>query len=53
MVDNPVFADEKPDYLFISHEVLPALEESGVGRDAITQMMEINPRAFFSRAWLD
>jgi phosphotriesterase-related protein len=50
MVDNPFFAAEKPDYLFISHDVLPALEESGVARDAITQMMEINPRAFFSRA---
>ena len=50
MIDNPFFADEKPDYLFISREVLPALEENGVGRDAITQMMEINPRTFFAPA---
>ena len=50
MVDNPFFADENPDYLFISREVLPALEENGVGRDAITQMMEINPQTFFAPA---
>ncbi len=50
MIDNPFFADEKPDYLFISREVLPALEENGVGRDAIAQMMEINPRTFFAPA---
>jgi phosphotriesterase-related protein len=50
MVDNPFFAQEKPDYLLISREILPALEENGVSREAITQMMEINPRAFFPRA---
>ena len=50
MVDNPFFAEEKPDYLLISREIIPALEKNGVGRDAITQMMETNPRAFFSRA---
>jgi phosphotriesterase-related protein len=50
MVDNPFFADEKPDYLLISREILPALEENGVSREAITQMMEINPRTFFARA---
>jgi phosphotriesterase-related protein len=49
MVGNPFFADEKPDYLLISREILPALEANGVSRDAITQMMEINPRTFFER----
>jgi phosphotriesterase-related protein len=50
MVDNPFFADEKPDYLLISREILPALEAQGVSREAITQMMEVNPRTFFTRA---
>lgn len=50
MVDNPFFADETPDYLLISREILPALGENGVSREAITQMMEINPRTFFARA---
>jgi phosphotriesterase-related protein len=48
MIDNPFFADEHPDYLFISNEVIPRLEEAGVTADAITQMMEENPRTFFS-----
>jgi phosphotriesterase-related protein len=49
MIDNPFFADEKPDYLLISREILPALERNGVSREAITQLMEVNPRAFFTR----
>lgn len=48
MVDNPFFADEHPDYLFISHEVIPRLQDAGVTAEAITQMMEDNPRTFFS-----
>jgi phosphotriesterase-related protein len=50
MVDNPFFADEKPDYLLISREILPALEQRGVRQGAITQMLEVNPRTFFARA---
>jgi phosphotriesterase-related protein len=50
MVDNPFFADETPDYLLISREILPALEAGGVSREAITQMMEVNPRTFLARA---
>jgi phosphotriesterase-related protein len=50
MVANPLFADERPDYLFISHEVLPRLEAAGVTPDAVTQMMQTNPRTFFTRA---
>jgi phosphotriesterase-related protein len=50
MVDNPFFAEEKPDYLLISREILPALSDNGVSGEAITQMMEVNPRTFFTRA---
>jgi phosphotriesterase-related protein len=50
MVDNPFFADETPDYLLITREILPALEQGGVSREAITQMMEVNPRTFLARA---
>jgi phosphotriesterase-related protein len=50
MVDNPFFAGERPDYLFISHEVLPQLEAAGVTPDAVAQMMETNPRTFFTGA---
>jgi len=46
-VGNPVFADEKPDYLLISEQVLPALLEAGVTQEQIDQMMVANPVAFF------
>jgi phosphotriesterase-related protein len=46
-VGNPAFAKEKPDYLLISNEVLPALLEAGVTQDQIDQMMIGNPVAFF------
>jgi phosphotriesterase-related protein len=49
MVGNPFFAGEDADYLFISHEVLPALGEAGVSAEAIDQMTVANPRGFFSR----
>jgi hypothetical protein len=48
MIDNPFFADEHPDYLFISNGVIPRLQEAGVTSDAVAQMMEENPRSFFS-----
>ncbi len=48
MVDNPFFADEHPDYLFISNDVIPRLEEAGITSRVIAQMMDENPRAFFS-----
>jgi phosphotriesterase-related protein len=50
MVGNPIFADEHPDYLLISNEVLPALRERGVSQDTIDLMMIVNPRAFFDRS---
>jgi phosphotriesterase-related protein len=49
MVGDPFFADEKPDYLLISNQVLPALREAGVTQGQIDQMMVVNPRRFFSR----
>jgi phosphotriesterase-related protein len=48
MVGDPLFADEKPDYLLISNEVLPALREAGVTDEQIDQMMVANPVVFFS-----
>ncbi len=45
-VGNPAFANEKPDYLLISNQVLPALLEAGVTQDQIDQMMIGNPVAF-------
>jgi phosphotriesterase-related protein len=44
---NPFFANEKPDYLVISSQVLPALLEGGVTQEQIDQMMVANPVAFF------
>jgi phosphotriesterase-related protein len=48
MVENPFFADEHPDYLFISHSVLPQLLQAGVPQEALDQMLAANPRAFFA-----
>jgi len=48
MVHNPFFEDEKPDYLFITHEVLPLLADAGVTTDVVEQMMVTNPRTFFA-----
>ena len=49
-VGNPMFANEKPDYLLISEQVLPALLEAGVTQGQIDQMMVANPVAFFGGA---
>jgi phosphotriesterase-related protein len=48
MVGDPAFADEKPDYLLISNEVLPALLEKGVSQEQIDQMLLGNPARFFA-----
>jgi phosphotriesterase-related protein len=32
MVNNPFFADEKPDFLFITNTVLPALDATGISK---------------------
>ena len=48
MVGNPFFVDEKPDYLLISREVMPALLEAGVSQEQIDQMLVGNPQVFFS-----
>jgi phosphotriesterase-related protein len=48
MVGNPIFADETPDYLLISNQVVPALLEAGTSQRQIDQMMIENPRRFFA-----
>jgi hypothetical protein len=47
MVGNPFFADEKPDYLLISREVLPALRAAGVAPETIEQIDDGQSSAFF------
>ena len=47
-VGDPAFADEKPDYLLISNQVLPALREQGVNQAQIDEMMVDNPRRFLT-----
>jgi phosphotriesterase-related protein len=48
MVDNPQFADERPDYLLITNHVLPELLRAGVTQERIDQLMVENPRRFFA-----
>ena len=50
MFQNPIFADERPDFLLISQTVLPALRKAGVTNQQIDQMMVQNPRRFFAMA---
>jgi phosphotriesterase-related protein len=47
MTGDPFFANEKPDYLLISNQVVPALLEAGVTQEQIDQMMVENPKRFF------
>jgi phosphotriesterase-related protein len=48
MVGDPFFANEKPDYLLISNQVVPALLERGATQEQIDQMMIENPKRFFA-----
>ena len=48
MTGDPAFADEKPSYLHISNEILPALRQEGVTDEQIDEMMVVNPRRFFT-----
>jgi phosphotriesterase-related protein len=50
MVGDPAFANEKPDYLLITNEVLPALRQEGVTQAQIDEMMIANPRRFLAGA---
>ena len=50
MIGNPFFVDEKPDYLHLSTNVLPALSSAGVTQEQIDQMLVANPQRFFTRA---
>ncbi len=45
---NPFFADEKPDYLHISTNILPALLAAGVTQEQIDTMLIANPQRFFT-----
>ena len=47
MVGNPFFADEKPDYLHISKNIVPALLARGVTQAQVDAMLIDNPRRFF------
>jgi phosphotriesterase-related protein len=48
MVGDPFFANEKPDYLLISNQVVPALLQRGATREQIDEMMVGNPKRFFA-----
>jgi phosphotriesterase-related protein len=49
MTHNPAFIGQpEPDYLHISHRIVPALLEAGVTQDEVDQMMIQNPQRFFS-----
>jgi phosphotriesterase-related protein len=50
MVENPFFADEHPDFLFIAHTVVPLLLEAGVPQATIDEMLITNARRFFGGA---
>ena len=45
---NPPFAEERPDYLWITNTILPRLREAGLTDAQIDAMMVDNPRRFFS-----
>lgn len=48
MFQNQPFANERPDYLHISKNVLPKLLDAGVTQAQIDEMLVDNPRRFFS-----
>jgi phosphotriesterase-related protein len=50
MVGNPLFADERPDYLHISKNIVPALLGAGVTPAQVDEMLVDNPRRFFAPA---
>ena len=50
MFRNPPFADENPDYLHISRNIVPALLAAGVTQEQVDEMFVGNPRRFFAQA---
>ena len=48
MTGDTAFANEKPDYLLISNQVVPALLEAGVSQAQIDELMIANPRRFLT-----
>jgi phosphotriesterase-related protein len=49
MVGNPIFANERPDYLHITQKILPVLPERGVTEEQIETMLVENPRTYFGQ----
>jgi len=49
MVGDPNFANERPDYLHISREILPALAAAGATQAQLDELLVENPRRFFAR----
>jgi phosphotriesterase-related protein len=48
MAHNPPFANENPDYLHISQNVLPELLQAGIAQEQIDRMLVHNAKRFFS-----
>ena len=48
MVGDPNFADERPDYLHLSTQILPVLRDNGVTEAQIDEMTIDNPRRFLA-----
>ena len=48
MIGNPPFANERPDYLHISKNVVPKLLDAGVTQEQIDEMFVENPQRFFA-----
>jgi phosphotriesterase-related protein len=48
MIGDPAFADENPDYLLISNQVVPALLDAGVTHAQIDELMVANPQRFLA-----
>jgi len=49
MIGDPAFANERPDYLLITEQVVPALLREGGTQAQIEELMIANPRRFFTR----
>ena len=47
MMGDPFFADEKPDFLLLTRDVIPRLLAAGVSQEQIDQLMVANPASFF------
>jgi len=48
MVENPFFANERPNYLHISERIVPRLLAAGVTQAQLDEMLVENPQRFFT-----